>query len=126
MKKTNRRDFLYKSAAGIAGYAALSAGLTGYSFGLPDTGIDKVKLGKTGLIVPRVALGTGSAGWKNVSNQTRLGMKKFVELSQYAYDKGIHFFDTADMYGSHTYVREALKVIPRDKVTVLTKVMTYD
>jgi len=53
-------------------------------------------------------------------------MKKFVELSQYAYDKGIHFFDTADMYGSHTYVREALKVIPRDKVTILTKVMTYD
>ena len=43
-------------------------------------------------------------------------MKGFVELSQYAYDKGIRFFDTADMYGSHEYVREALKVIPRDKV----------
>jgi aryl-alcohol dehydrogenase-like predicted oxidoreductase len=126
MKKTNRREFLYKSAAGIAGYAALSAGLTGYGFASAAAGIDKVDLGKTGLSVSRVALGTGSGGWKNASNQTRLGMKKFVELSQYAFDRGIHFFDTADMYGSHTYVREALKVIPRDKVTILTKVMTYN
>jgi 1-deoxyxylulose-5-phosphate synthase len=126
MKKTNRREFLQKGAAGLAGLAALSSGLAGYGFSSPAASIDKVKLGKTGLSVSRVAFGTGSAGWKNVSNQTRLGMKKFVELSQYAYDKGIKFFDTADMYGSHTYVREALKVIPREKVTILTKVMTFD
>ena len=126
MKKTSRREFLQNSAAGLAGFAALSSGITGFEFpGSADT-IDKVKLGKTGLIVSRVALGTGSAGWKYVSNQTNLGIKKFVELSQYAYDKGIRFFDTADMYGSHTYVREALKVIPRENVTILTKVMTYD
>ena len=126
MKKTNRREFLYASAAGLAGLAALSAGLKGFGFEPAATTIDMVKLGNTGITVPRVALGTGSGGWKKESNQTRLGMKKFVELSQYAYDKGIKFFDTADMYGSHTYVREALKVIPRDKVTILTKVMTYD
>ena len=60
------------------------------------------------------------------SNQTRLGKKNFVELSQYAYDRGIRFFDTADMYGSHPYVGEALKVIPRENVTILTKVMTYN
>jgi 1-deoxyxylulose-5-phosphate synthase len=126
MKKINRREFLYKGAAGAAGFAVLSSGLSGYGFAYPADGIDTVKLGKTGLNVSRVALGTGSGGWKKASNQTRLGMKKFVELSQYGYDKGIQFFDTADMYGSHTYVREALKVIPRDKVTILTKVMTYD
>jgi 1-deoxyxylulose-5-phosphate synthase len=126
MKKTNRREFLQKSAAGLAGFAALTAGLKGFDFTPYGDTIDKVKLGNTGLIVPRFAFGTGSGGWKKESNQTRLGVKKFVELSQYAYDKGIKFFDTADMYGSHTYVREALKVIPRDKVTILTKVMTYD
>jgi 1-deoxyxylulose-5-phosphate synthase len=126
MKKTNRREFLQTSAAGLAGLAALSAGLKGFNFSPAAETIDKVKLGNTGLIVPRIALGTGSAGWKKESNQTRLGVKKFVELSQYAYDKGVKFFDTADMYGSHTYVREALKVIPRDKVTILTKVMTYN
>ena len=124
MKKTNRREFIQTSVAGLAGFVAMSAGLKDYDFA--PTSIDKVKLGKTGLSVSRVALGTGSGGWKKESNQTRLGMKKFVELSQYAFDKGIQFFDTADMYGSHTYVREALKVIPRDKVTILTKAMIYD
>jgi 1-deoxyxylulose-5-phosphate synthase len=126
MKKTSRREFLQTSAAGLAGLAALSAGLKGFGFAPDAATIDKVKLGNTGLNVPRVALGTGSGGWKNESNQTRLGTKKFVELAQHAYEKGIHFFDTADMYGSHEYVREALKVIPREKVTILTKVMTYD
>jgi 1-deoxyxylulose-5-phosphate synthase len=126
MKKTSRREFLQTGAAGLAGLTILSSGIKGFNFAPSGTTIDKVKLGKTGLTVSRVALGTGSAGWKKVSNQTRLGMNKFVELSQYAYDKGIRFFDTADMYGSHTYVREALKVIPRENVTILTKVMTYD
>jgi 1-deoxyxylulose-5-phosphate synthase len=124
MKRTNRREFIQRSAAGLAGLAAFTSGMKGMNFASAAT-IDKVKLGNTGLMVPRVAFGTGSAGWKKVSNQTRLGMKNFVDLSQYAYDRGIKFFDTADMYGSHPYVREALKVIPRDKVTILTKAMTY-
>jgi len=126
MKKTNRREFIQKSAAGFAGLAAITSGLRDYSFTAPAETIDVVKLGNTGLSVPRVALGTGSGGWMNASNQTRLGFQGFVELAQHAYDRGIRFFDTADMYGSHEYVREALKVIPRDKVTILTKVMVYD
>jgi aryl-alcohol dehydrogenase-like predicted oxidoreductase len=126
MRKTTRREFIQTSVAGIAGLAALSTGLKNIGSSPADLTIDKVKLGNSGLMVPRVALGTGSGGWKNESNQTRLGTKKFVELSQHAYDRGIRFFDTADMYGSHEYVREALKVIPRDKVTILTKVMVYD
>jgi predicted aldo/keto reductase-like oxidoreductase len=126
MKKTNRREFIQKGAAGLAGLTILSSGMKSFASGPAADTIDYVKLGNTGLTVPRVAIGTGSGGWKKESNQTRLGMKNFVELTQYAYDKGIKFFDTADMYGSHPYVKEALKVIPRDKVTVLTKVMTYD
>jgi aryl-alcohol dehydrogenase-like predicted oxidoreductase len=126
MKKTTRRGFIQTGAAGLAGLVAFSRGLKGFDLASASDTVDMVKLGNTGLIVPRVAFGTGSGGWKNASNQTRLGMKGFVELSQYAYDKGIRFFDTADMYGSHEYVREALKVIPRDKVAILTKVMVYD
>jgi aryl-alcohol dehydrogenase-like predicted oxidoreductase len=37
------------------------------------------------------------------------------------YDQGITFIDTADAYGTHPHVREALKRIPREKVTLLTK-----
>ena len=126
MTKFDRRAFLVKSATGIACASAITT-----VFSQPIIAVnaietvDTVALGNTGLNVSRIAFGTGSKGWKLESDQTRLGMKKFVELSQYCYDKGIRFFDTADMYGSHPYVGAALKVLPREKVTVLTKVMTY-
>jgi len=59
MKKTNRREFLQTGAAGLAGFAAISAGIAGYNFAPAASQIDKVKLGNTGLTVSRVALGTG-------------------------------------------------------------------
>jgi aryl-alcohol dehydrogenase-like predicted oxidoreductase len=121
-----RRDFIEKGTIGIAGAAALiTVSENSFCLNRVDT-IDKVNLGKTGLKVSRIALGTGTRGWRNESDQTRLGMSRFTDLAKYAYDRGIHFFDTADMYGSHVYMRQALKTIPRDKITLLTKVMTYD
>jgi aryl-alcohol dehydrogenase-like predicted oxidoreductase len=44
-----------------------------------------------------------------------------VALFRHAYDRGITFFDLADLYGTHIYLREALRTIPRDKVAILTK-----
>ncbi len=38
-----------------------------------------------------------------------------------AYDKGIFFWDTADAYGTHDAIKVALKTVPREKVTILTK-----
>jgi len=126
ISKFDRRSFLAKSATGIAVASAIPAIFSQPAFAVtnPDT-VDTVALGKTGLRVSRIAFGTGTRGWKRESDQTRIGIKKFVELSQHCYDRGIRFFDTADMYGSHTYVGEALKVMPRAKVTVLSKIMTY-
>lgn len=121
MKYLNRRDFLYTGAVGIAGLATLP----NLAFTASE-GIDTVKLGNSGLNVSRVALGTGSHGWKRVSNQTKLGTEKFVELTRYCYDRGIRFLDTADMYGSHPFAGAALKVLPREKVTILTKVMVHN
>lgn len=127
MKKFNRREFIQKSAVGLAGASVLLSALPNLTYATDKSAvIDKVRLGNTGLKVSRIALGTGTKGWRNESDQTRLGVTKFVNLARYAYDKGIRFLDTADMYGSHTYAREALKVIPREKITLLTKVMTYD
>ena len=126
ISKLNRRTFILKSATGVAIASAIP-----FVFSQPvlaasiAEAVDVVALGNTGLKVSRIAFGTGTRGWKRESDQTRLGVKKFVELSQYCYEKGIRFFDTADMYGSHSYVSEALKVLPREKVTVLSKVMTY-
>ena len=127
MIKLDRRGFLVRSAAGMALASAIPTVFSQPAYGaVQDERVDNVALGNTGLNVSRIAFGTGSKGWKLESDQTRLGMQKFVGLSQYCFDKGIRFFDTADMYGSHPYVGAALKVIPREKVTLLTKVMTYN
>ena len=124
--KIDRRAFIVKSATGIAVASAIPYVFSQPTFAAQKTEIvDTVALGKTGLKVSRIAFGTGTRGWKRESDQTRLGVRKFVELSQYCYDKGIRFFDAADMYGSHAYVGEALKVLPREKVTILSKIMTY-
>jgi len=83
---------------------------------------DIVTLGKTGIKVSRLAMGTGTHGVNRSSNQTRgLGVKGVGELLNYAYSKGINFWDSADQYGTHPHLKEALKTIPREKVVILTK-----
>lgn len=117
----SRRTFLKKSAAAAAAFYGV--GFAGLSHSA-ETTIDVVPLGNTGVKLSRVALGTGTRGWKNRSDQTELGKKGFVELAEAAFDRGINFFDTADIYGSHTYVREALKAVPREKSVILSKMWT--
>jgi aryl-alcohol dehydrogenase-like predicted oxidoreductase len=66
-------------------------------------------------------MGTGTVGTGGHSHQSSLGVKGLSELLLNGYDHGLRFFDAADAYGSHPHVAEALKHVPRDKVTVLTK-----
>ncbi len=81
----------------------------------------QVPLGKTGITLSRVGQGTGMSGGNRQSNHTRMGFEKLVALLRHAYERGITFFDLADLYGTHVYFREALRSIPREKVTILTK-----
>lgn len=122
MKKLNRRQFIQTGIAGVTGLSLVGAGVPGLSFMASDTStVDMVKLGETGLTLPRIAMGTGSHGGGRASNQTRLGVENFVKLARHAHDRGIRFFDSADSYGSHPFVKEALKEIPRDQTHILTK-----
>jgi aryl-alcohol dehydrogenase-like predicted oxidoreductase len=88
--------------------------------------VDQVALGNSGLIVSRIAMGTGSVGGNRASNQTRLGMDWFIKLAQHAYERGINFYDMADGYGSMPYVGNAIKDLPREKVVLLTKMWTQE
>src|SRR5258708_8047818 len=89
------------------------------------TAQDEVVLGQTGIRTSRLAMGTGTIGFGGASNQTRLGTSPFTTLLLNGYhENGLCFFDSADSYGSHPYVAAALKQLPRDKVTVLTKTDT--
>jgi len=115
-----RRHFIRN---GLAGTALLSAFpyelLAGTKKLYPS---DRVQLGNTGIEMSRMAMGTGTRGFGGASNQTRqLGIKGVSDLLRAAYDEGINFFETADQYGSHPHVKEALKKIDREKVVILTK-----
>lgn len=88
----------------------------------PDPGRPPmVTLGNTGITTSRLAQGTGMRGTKRQSDQVRAGFENFVNLMRHGYDRGIRLFDLADQYGSHYYFREALKHLPREELTILTK-----
>ena len=86
-----------------------------------------VRLGKTGMRVSRLCLGTmtyGSSNWRDwVLNEE--DSKPFY---QRALDAGINFFDTADVYSlgaSEEVTGKALKeYAQRDKVVIATKVFS--
>lgn len=80
-----------------------------------------IKLGKTGIEMSRLGQGTGVHGGNRQSDQTRMGFTKLIDLMHHAYDRGIRFFDLADLYGTHVYFREALKSMDRSKLAILTK-----
>jgi 1-deoxyxylulose-5-phosphate synthase len=121
-----RRDFLRRSASGLAATwvanRARAAGLAIPAVSGKYRAHDDVVLGRTGIRTSRLAMGTGTIGGGGGSNQTRLGTNPFVTMMLDGYhENGLRFFDTADSYGSHPYVAAAIKQLPRDKVTVLTK-----
>ena len=122
MTPLNRRDFLAASAL-AAGSSSLAhaSGLLHPKAPLPSSAIDQVALGKSGVKVSLVGMGTGSVGVGQASNQTKLGIKGFTKVVRHALDRGVCFFDVADQYGSHVYLREALKGVPRDKYVIQTK-----
>src|SRR5437763_13478558 len=68
---------------------------------------DKIKLGPRKIELTRLAMGTGTHGGGKHSNQTRLGFQGVADLFHAAYDQGITFWDSADQYGSHPYLKEA-------------------
>src|SRR5713226_7480226 len=125
-----RREFLTTTGYGV-GAAWLGSQIARPLWALPElskkfSAADTVVIGKTGIKTSRLAMGTGTVGVGHHSHQTALGVKGLSELLLNGYDHGLRFFDSADSYGSHPHVAEALKHVPRDKVTVLTKTWARD
>src|SRR5690348_4874222 len=126
-----RREFLHRAACAAGAAWLPSSSFAHRSLPLPPlprkfSASDTVTLGSTGIKTSRLAMGTGTVGSGHHSHQTDLGVKALSELLLNGYDKGLRFFDAADSYGSHPHVAEALKHVPRDKVTVLTKTFSRD
>lgn len=134
----HRRNFL-KAAGGLFAAAGIgvsqlrgeqkeTAGETAIS--AKDYRPPLKELGATGLSCSLLGVGTGTNGWGGRSNQTELGRKQLVSLLEYCAGRGVTYFDLADQYGSHEYMRAALKEgggsIEREKAFILTKTHARD
>ena len=125
-----RRDFIIGATCAGAAWIG-SQRLAKAMSAVPDlprkfSAADTVTLGSTGIKTSRLAMGTGTVGSGQHSHQTALGVNGLSNLLLNGHDKGLRFFDAADAYGSHPHVAEALKHVPRDKVTILTKTWSRD
>lgn len=83
---------------------------------------DRILLGPMQVPVTRLAVGTGTNGVGGSSNQTRkLGLGGLADLLEAGFERGVRFWDSADQYGTHPHLRQALRRVARDKVAILTK-----
>jgi 1-deoxyxylulose-5-phosphate synthase len=126
-----RREFIVGATLGMGAAWIGSKSWTTWARAMPPlprkfAAADTVTLGNTGITTSRLAMGTGTVGSGHHSHQTSLGVKGLSDLLLNGHDNGLRFFDSADAYGSHPHVAEALKHVSRDKVTVLTKTWARD
>ncbi|HWW77631.1 MAG TPA: aldo/keto reductase [Pyrinomonadaceae bacterium] len=142
MGKLSRRKFIGTAAAGAAGAALVAKAVAGGegangADAAPGTEpvridpsikrpTDRVSLGRSGLKVSLVGIGTGSIGYAGHSNQTQLGQAEFTRLMRHAYERGVNFFDLADSYGSHPFLREAMRGVERASYCIQTKTDSRD
>lgn len=111
---------------GVSSTGASGATGGGSSTGGESVATERVPLGESGLMVPRLAMGTGTHGWQRASDQTRLGQETFVRLMRHGIERGASFLDMADLYGSHTFASSVLAEVPRDQLTLASKIWWQD
>jgi len=123
--RTKRRDFIKTTALLASGLAVGAPAVLGTEAKAAKEvfydPFETIPLGKSGIKTSRFCLGTGMSGSNRASNHTRMGKAKLEALIRGAYDRGTRTFDLADLYGTHPYIIPALKGIPRDKFTLITK-----
>src|SRR3954469_15403878 len=116
--RLNRREFLKSSAAALS----IGLGAPQGAWAAARTATDQVTLGKSGVRLSRLGIGTGS---NNGQVQRDLGQAGFPRLVHAAFERGVTYIDTAHNYQTHGMVREAIKGLPREKLYIQTK-MPWD
>lgn len=79
------------------------------------------KLGNTDISVSRLCFGSLTIS----PLQANLSIKEGAKLIEYAFDKGVNFLDTAEIYENYEYIKEAFKNIDRHKYIFATKCYAY-
>ncbi|MCI7571255.1 MAG: aldo/keto reductase [Clostridiales bacterium] len=81
--------------------------------------MEKRELGRTGLFVSRLCFGTLTMG----PFQRNLSISEGTSLMERAFSHGVNFLDTAEIYETYPYVKQALKIKP--DAIVCTKSYAY-
>ncbi|MGF1637517.1 MAG: aldo/keto reductase [Cyclobacteriaceae bacterium] len=122
--KLTRREFLNTVTAGagtlLIGHQALAKS---GSFNPQSTSAyQTVTLGKSGIETTLLGMGTGFNGGNRSSSITRAEKGHAEAIIRYAHERGIRFFDCADIYGTHPHTMRALKTIPRNDYVICSKI----
>lgn len=113
-KKLSRRDFVKGTVgAGIVltGSGFLGKGTLSKNNGYDAKGLPTAVLGKTGISVPRMALGLGSRFCNIVT------LDEAIAMCNYALDNGFYYWDTA-----HSYENTATGVVSEERLGHVVKV----
>jgi len=98
---------------------------------MTDAPLPRHRFGRSGLLVPRVSLGTWAYGGENLAGTTEVGWSGHDDESarqslKLAYERGITHWDTADVYGngrSEELIGQMWELgVPRDQVVIASKV----
>ncbi|MBN2507296.1 MAG: aldo/keto reductase [Verrucomicrobia bacterium] len=114
----SRRAFIAHTAA-LTGSAVLSPLGLRSAPAAKRTAVDQVPLGKTGLKLSRLGIGTGS---NSGQVQHALGKEGFVRLVRHAYDRGITYIDAAQSYRTFEWIKDAIRGLPREKLFLQSKI----
>jgi len=112
----NRRQFIRTSAVAVAGAALLPRA---FAAATKRTATDQVTLGKTGVKLSRLGIGTGS---NNGHEQAGPGKEAFIKMIRHGYDSGLTYIDCAERYATFNWIGDAIKDLPREKLFLQSKV----
>jgi predicted aldo/keto reductase-like oxidoreductase len=116
-----RRQFIKASAVAVAGTALLSPWslINSSAAAVKRTATDQVTLGKTGIKLSRLGIGTGV---NSGHDQVGAGKEAFIKMVRHAYDSGITYIDTAERYETFPWIGDAIKGLPREKLFIQSKI----
>lgn len=84
--------------------------------------LERRSLGKTGIEVSNLCFGSLTMTPFQANLPIEEGGGKLIK---YAYDRGINFIDTAEIYDNYQYIRYALEGIEREDFVIATKCYAY-
>ncbi|PHS35457.1 MAG: aldo/keto reductase [Alkaliphilus sp.] len=83
--------------------------------------MDKSTLGNTSLSVSRLCFGSLTIG----PLQANLSPEDGAMILTYAFERGVNFVDTAELYGTYPHVKNALKNVNRQDIVIASKSYAY-